>query len=182
MKPKSALAIGLTLSTAFFLVACAQTPEAGPVGPAGPSGPQGPPGPPGDPATAGQEYVGSQTCGGCHTDIFAKFTQSGHPHITTKVENGRPPTYPHDSTTGGLPDPPEGYSWEDISFVIGGFGWKARFVDQEGYLITGESAQYNLPNQLLGTDAQWVPYHPGEAALPHDCGACHTTGYSPEGN
>jgi hypothetical protein len=110
--------------------------------------------------------------------------QSGHPYKLTRVENGGPPVYPYDQITGGVPDPPEGFSWEDISYVIGGFHWKARFIDQDGYIITGDSdatTQYNFANDLLEVDESWVPYHAGEEK-PYDCGGCHTTGYSPEGN
>lgn len=169
----------------LFVVGCAggQGPE-GPVGPAGPAGPEGPPGPQGDPATASQSYIGSDTCGQCHEDIYAKFTLSGHPYKLTKIENGQPPTYPYDDLTGGIPEPPEGYSWDDISYVIGGFAWKARFIDQDGYIITGDAdatTEYNFANEAVGTDEQWVPYHPGEM-LPYDCGGCHSTGYSPDGH
>jgi hypothetical protein len=103
------------------------------------------------------------------------------------VVDGEPPDYPFTN----VPEPPEGYSWEDILFVIGGYNWKARFVDKEGYIITdapGESGsteylnQYNFENLLVGTQAGWVTYHSGEENLPYDCGTCHTTGYSERGN
>jgi hypothetical protein len=68
--------------------------------------------------------------------------------------------------------------------VIGGYGWQARFVDQDGYVVTGDedaATQYNFANEAVGTDAGWVPFHAGEE-LPFDCGVCHTTGYTPDGN
>jgi hypothetical protein len=67
---------------------------------------------------------------------------------------------------------------------MGGYGWKARFIDQEGFIITGDAdatTQYNLVNEAIGLGGDWVPYHPGEEK-PYDCGSCHTTGYQPEGN
>jgi hypothetical protein len=70
------------------------------------------------------------------------------------------------------------------SYVVGGYGWKARFIDQEGYIITGDedaATQYNLENKTLRMDDEWVPYYAGEEK-PYDCGGCHTTGYIPEGN
>ena len=72
----------------------------------------------------------------------------------------------------------------DILYVIGGYGWKARFVDKEGFIITGDAnatTQYNLYNEDLDMGNDWVAYHPGEKK-PYDCGSCHTTGYGPEGN
>jgi hypothetical protein len=171
--------------TTFVIVGCTGPQgEPGPVGPAGATGPLGPAGPPGLDATASQEYVGSEQCGECHQSQYETFILSGHPNKLTKIENGQPPTYPYDEITGGVPDPPEGYSWDDISYVIGGFGWKARFIDSEGYIITGGSdatTQYNFANTAVDAPAGWVSYHAGED-LPYDCGECHTTGYATQGH
>ncbi len=171
----------------------------GPQGPAGPEGPQGPAGPEGAegapglagevaevaaPVTVGAEYAGSATCGACHLEISEVFNQSGHPYKLNKVVDGQPPDYPFTE----LSELPEGYTWDDISYVIGGYNWKARFIDQEGYIITdapGESgnteyvSQYNYANPITGNDEPgWVGYHAGEENKPYDCGPCHTTGYS----
>jgi hypothetical protein len=161
----------------------------GPEGPAGPEGPQGPPGPPGsaaegaETAPAGAEYVGSVACSTCHAEIYETFIKSGHPWKLNKVVDGQPPEYPFTE----LPELPEGYTWDDISYVIGGYNWKARFMNQDGYIITdapGESGnaeylnQWNFANPVLGKDAGWVTYHSGEENVPYDCGSCHTTGYS----
>ena len=156
----------------------------GPVGPAGPAGPAGPQGPQGEAASASQSYIGSEQCGSCHEEQYQKFELSGHPYKLTKIENGEPPTFPFDDLTGGVQEPPDGYTWDDISYVIGGFGWKARFIDQKGFIITGDedsTTQYNFANEDVGTDASWVAYHAGEEK-PYDCGSCHTTGYSPLGH
>ncbi|MEW5986758.1 MAG: multiheme c-type cytochrome, partial [Chloroflexota bacterium] len=127
-------------------------------------------------------YVGSDTCADCHQGIYDVFIKSGHPWKLTKVVDGQPPDYPFTE----IPSPPEGYTWNDISYVIGGYNWKARFVDQQGYIITGANdqatTQYNFYNADLDLGDNWVGYHAGEANLPYDCGTCHTTGYSPEGN
>ncbi|MCA9925122.1 MAG: hypothetical protein KC421_22265 [Anaerolineales bacterium] len=157
---------------------------AGPVGPAGAPGPIGPVGPAGEDATASQAYVGSETCGQCHEDIYARFQLSGHPYKLTKIEAGQPPVFPYDEITGGIPSPPEGYTWDDVTYVIGGYGWKARFIDDRGFIITGDAdslTQYNFANEFVEKPAEWVPYHAGEE-LPYDCGACHSTGYRPEGH
>jgi Collagen triple helix repeat (20 copies)/Cytochrome c554 and c-prime len=156
----------------------------GEAGPAGATGPAGPPGPAYQPAT----YVGAPACQECHTEIYTGFLQSGHRYQLNKVVDGQAPQYPFSA----VPQPPEGYSWNDILYVIGGYGWKARFIDKEGYIITGNTisnttsdaiskTQYNLLNKRLKLGDDWVAYHAGEK-LPYDCGSCHTTGYRPEGH
>jgi len=122
------------------------------------------------------EFVGSQACEECHGEQFDAHRDSGHPYKLTKVENGvRPDDPPH----GGFPDnPPDGWDWDDVTYIIGGYGWKARFVDTEGYVVTGAAVQYNLATE------EWVGYHADEdpGTKPYNCGPCHTTGYDPEGH
>lgn len=175
----------LILATLYLMGCAGPQGDPGPVGPAGVAGPMGPAGPPGVDATASQDYIGSEKCGECHEEEFSKFILSGHPYKLTKIENGKPPVFPFDSRTGGVPDPPQGSTWDDITYVIGGFGWKARFMDQDGYIITGDenaTTQYNYAHEELEVPAGWVAYHAGEENKPFDCGACHTTGYSPLGH
>ncbi len=154
------------------------------------SGRLGRPGPAGEGTAGGAvgaEYVGTETCGACHTEIMDVFMMSGHPWKLNPVVDGQPPDYPFTD----LPELPEGYTWDDILYVIGGYNWKARFVNQEGYIITnppGETGdteylnQYNFANPVVGNEAGWVTYHSGEENKPYDCGSCHTTGYNPQGN
>jgi hypothetical protein len=209
MNHKRILIIGVLLITSIALAACAgpQGPV-GPAGPAGPPGPEGPQGPPGDAgpqgsageagsggetpgsASPGADYVTSTVCAGCHAEIASVFSMSGHAYKLNPVVDGQPPEYPFSE----VPNPPEGYTWDDISYVIGGYNWKARFVDQEGYIITGPPGtrgdadaaaefvgQYNFANPVVGNEAGWVAYHAGEEK-PYSCGTCHTTGYNPNGN
>jgi hypothetical protein len=127
-------------------------------------------------------FVGSNACGECHQDIYDVYANSGHAWALNEVVNGQPPTYPF--TT--ISEPPQGYTWDDISYVIGGYQRKALFVDRQGYVITGDSenatTQYNLANDLLGQTAEWVGYRAGEAEVPYAFGRYHTTGYSARGN
>ena len=182
--------------TAVVTLVAACAGEPGSEGPQGPPGPQGLPGPAGAqgeqgvPGPAGLDglsytppsFIGSEACAECHQEIYDVFMLSGHPYKLNPVVNGDPPQYPFTE----LDDPPEGYSWSDISYVIGGYNWKARFIDQNGYIITGEdenaTTQYNFYNEELGLGDEWVGYHAGEENLPYNCGTCHTTGYSPIGN
>lgn len=189
--------ISLLLGIVLIIAACA-TPEAiqGPVGPAGPAGPEGPQGPAGDPGEpgptgatgpSGAEYVGDQTCSGCHQEKYNLYMQSGHPWALNLITDAQAPQYPFTS----IAQPPQGYTWDDVLMVIGGYNWKALFIDKEGYLITDEPGktgtetyanQYNYANRLIGKSADWISYHAGEDNLTFSCGTCHTTGYSTQGN
>lgn len=157
--------------------------EDGEIGEKGEMGEQGEAGAQGEPGVSWQppQYVGSAKCGECHEAQYDKFLLSGHPYKLNKVVNGEKPTYPYDDKTGGLPDPPLGLTWNDVSYVIGGFGWKARWVGNDGYIVTGEAGdkvQYNFANPIVGNEAGWVAYHAGEKK-PYTCGECHTTGWIP---
>lgn len=194
----------MTRKTIFFtagalllllvLAACA-----GPAGPEGPQGPKGEPGPAGPAGPAaeskGAEYVGSKTCSACHQSIYDTFIMSGHPWKLSKVVDGKQPAYPFVDQKGAL-ELPEGYTWDDISYVIGGYKWKARFMDKNGFIITspkGEAPdaeahkdyknQWNYANTYVGKKAGWTTYSSGKTTkdqpgLMYTCGTCHTTGYS----
>ncbi len=182
--------VAAVLLVALFVSACAtqtgmEGPQ-GPAGPAGPPGPQGPVGPPGEPGPMGPSgpagvdarpatYVGSTACAQCHEEYAAAHAQTGHAFILNRVEGGQPPEYPNSEV-----ELPEGYAWEDIAYVVGGFARKAVFLDQQGNIITG-TTQYNLGNTRLGVDAGFVEYHAGDSAA-YTCAGCHTTGYVPSGN
>ncbi len=180
-----------------LLAGCAPTPtaqlglpgERGPAGPPGPAGPQGvagtqgPPGPRGEPGLdySAPAYVGSSACQECHAELHDTYRGTGHAWALSKIVDGSAPAFPESE----LPAPPPGYTWDDIQYVIGGYGWMARFVDKQGYLLTGDAdatTQYNLKNRSLDTEAGWVAYHAGDQALSFDCARCHTTGYVAEGH
>ncbi|MEZ4733201.1 MAG: multiheme c-type cytochrome [Caldilineaceae bacterium] len=194
---KKAFYVVLLMVILLLLAGCATMAQAGPPGPAGEPGPAGPPGPggpeglPGPQGPAGPPgvtgldyrpatYVGSEACQECHEELYTSFLGTGHRNALTKVVDGEAPTFPFSE----ISDPPAGYTWDEILYVIGGYGWKARFVDQQGYLITGDAeakTQYNLRNKSLDLGDDWVAYHPGEE-VNFDCGSCHTVGYIPQGN
>lgn len=161
--------------------------DVGPVGPPGPAGVQGSPGergPMGPTGPAGIDYrpsgyVGSATCAECHEEISSEHAATGHAFILNRIE-GAAPTYPH----GEEIEPPVGTTWDDILYVVGGYANKAVFIDQEGNLITGDEdnpTQFNLENDELDRDAEWVAYHAGDETG-YSCAECHTTGYIPSGN
>lgn len=187
----SIAAAGLTAVLAACAAAATPTGPAGPAGPVGPAGPQGPVGPNGPAGPVGPsaaEYVGSEKCAGCHKQTAALYARSGHAHSLSPVVDGQAPRFPFSAVSA----PPDGYTWADVAYVIGGYNWKALFVDQSGYLVTDKPGaasadtayrnQYNLANNLLDQKAAWVSHQAGQAKLGFTCGSCHTTGYRPAGH
>jgi hypothetical protein len=123
-------------------------------------------------------YVTSAGCVDCHEGAYSDvFDFSGHPYKLNKVVDGVAPTYPNSV----VPSPPAGVDWTDVSYVIGGYGWKARFIGTEafnqGYIITGFGGAGPLgSNQWNLLPETWTDYHVDELK-PYDCGSCHTTGW-----
>ncbi len=187
-------AIGLLLALAACSGSQGTQGPVGPAGVAGPFGPQGPAGATGVPGVAGPTgpsaatYVGAATCGGCHAELYKTFKQSGHAWVLNKVADAQPPNYPFTA----LQNPPDGYTWKDIAYVVGGYNRQARFVDQKGYVITDAPGattanaqylnQYNFASIFADKSAGWASYHAGEPNLKFDCGACHSTGYRATGH
>lgn len=121
-------------------------------------------------------YAGSETCKVCHSEIYSQYIKTGHPHKIQKIQN-RAPVYPA-ATSPGVPKPPPGHNWSDITYVIGGFGWKARFMDRDGYIMTGAERQYNLANPHFDKGPHWASYGgPKHGRKPYTCGECHVTGW-----
>jgi len=123
------------------------------------------------PAAKAASYVGSDQCFRCHMEQYNFWQASGHPWKLRKVAKAR---------SAKLPLPP-GYSWDEISYVIGGATKKARFIDLEGYIITAAKDGSEAKTQYNIQDGSWSFYHKGEKK-PYKCGPCHMTAYSPEGH
>jgi predicted CXXCH cytochrome family protein len=119
------------------------------------------------------EYAGSDECKTCHMDIWEDFIKTGHPYKLRPVDEAKQGNEAYGIRE--VTELPEGYTWDDVTYVIGGVWWKTRFVNKTGYIITGDAVQYNIETN------EWVPYHPGEVK-PYNCGKCHTTGYNEGGH
>lgn len=135
-----------------------------------------------DPTNKSATFVGSNACRACHPDIDAWQSIHGHAHKLTRVQ-GAPPEFPEEGTRAGVPNPPEGIDWSDVAYVIGGYTRKARFIDNDGYILTtgleGVDTQWNLSYPANGTTPGFVPYDAErETEKPYDfsCFQCHTTG------
>lgn len=138
-----------------------------------------------DPTNKSAAYVGAEVCRTCHPGIADEHSIHGHAHKLTRIQGG-PPEFPEGGTRAGVPNPPEGFDWSDISYVIGGYTRKARFIDTDGFILTtgvnGVATQWNLFFPANGTTTGFVAYDSGaEAPKPYDfsCFQCHTTGSEP---
>ena len=118
-----------------------------------------------------QAFEGSDFCQGCHEENYRDWSASGHPYKLMKGEEAKHRPIPL----------PLGTVWDDISYVIGGYKWKSRYIDTDGYIITvTEDEDGNAidgGNQYNYLTGEWVDYHEGEVDKPYDCGICHTTNW-----
>lgn len=132
-------------------------------------------------AVFGQDYEGAEFCKDCHEANYNDWKASGHPYKLMKGEFAKHRPIP---LPGGVKWPEGGdapLDMDDVSYVIGGYKWKSRYIDKDGYIITvtedenGNSVDgVNQYNYLTG---EWSNYHAGEEKKPYDCGRCHTTNW-----
>lgn len=142
-----------------------------------------------DPTNGGASYIGSAACTACHPEIAALHAVHGHAHKLTKLDDTTGPTFPAAADRAGVPNPPAGKTWGDITYVIGGYHRKARFLDSLGYVMTdgvdGVNTQWNLDFPPTGTVAGWTAYHADQVdpkPYSYSCFICHTTGPSEDGH
>ena len=141
-----------------------------------------------------QNFVGSDACKNCHSAQYNPWIESGHPYKFTEIFDNQPPVYPPeavnfqnqwmDSLGDGTHD------WADIAGVIGGYGWKARFVGTDGVIIGTASSSFpdagmghNQFNFYGGVDYGWVDYDVSKEnkLYNYGCFKCHTTGGQMDG-
>lgn len=139
-------------------------------------------------APAEMTFVGSDACETCHQEKYDDWIESGHPYKFTVIEGGQEPIYPAEAVNfqaqwmDSLGD--GSHSWADIAGVIGGYGWKTRFVGTDGHIVgSGGSAfstglGHNQFNFFGGEDHGWVNYEAGtmNKVYNYGCFKCHTTG------
>jgi len=152
----------------------------------------------------GATFVGSEKCGDCHSDEHDEWSDSLHPKkiqvatddtvvapwtsdVTIPVADGVDATvFLTKNATGywvSLDD--TGDHTYRVDYVLGGFGWKQRFVTQIG------NSKYILPHQWNLETEGWVAYHAtdwydpatGDAkaiaisqSWDRRCAGCHATG------
>jgi hypothetical protein len=139
-----------------------------------------------DPTNGGASFIGSAACSACHADIAELSSLHGHSFMLNPIA-GAPPEYPVQAERAGVPDPPAGQTFDDVSYVIGGYTHYALFVRTDGFLMTdgteGVPTQWNLAFRANGTPAGFVSFMPGQTEpLPYafDCFRCHTVEPQPQ--
>ncbi len=175
------------LAAALMLAACTGPPgDAGLDGAAGADGADGLDGVGGEDGRDGSDgsdgvdlrtpgRAGAATCAVCHEDEHQAWLRSGHAWAMSAVD-GAPDQEPWDELGdfGHFPtSPPDGVLWDDVSFVIGGWGWKQAYLDESGWLVTGEEAVFRLADD--GWSELMSSAEPGSVAA--DCVACHSSGF-----
>jgi hypothetical protein len=148
------------------------------------------------PALPALTYIGPEDCGACHADYYDSHIQSGHANKIKKIVDGQPPEFADgfdrsvffdllegsncltgDPIDGGRTaiDCPTG--WDDVAYALGGV-YKLRLILKDGYVMSGDKAQYDVPGTSYIMNAR-----PPEGSVSlydgnrYDCGVCHTTGY-----
>lgn len=149
-------------------------------------------------------YVGSAACAGCHSGKHESFAKTGHNFKIQKIANGEQPVFPYtpettitgaidllqfagpdgDGTTNNALGAPTSY--DDVTYVVGGYHWKMRWLDAEGYIVTGNNVQYNIrnsdgtlniPDNHIDDPDVMGDYKASEMNYQYKCGNCHTTGW-----
>lgn len=123
-----------------------------------------------DLSNASANYVGSAACSDCHPSYADLTATHGHTHALKPI-TGQPPQYPDVAPRVGVPSPPPGFNWSDISYVIGGYLFSAHFVNQLGYVLTtgetGVDTEWILPFTPTGATAEFIAFRPDrQAPLP----------------
>jgi hypothetical protein len=134
-----------------------------------------------------QTYVGSDKCKMCHSEKYTDWAASGHPYKFNVTAGDVGPVYPPEAInfqTSWLENLGNGtHDWGNVAGVIGGYGWKARFVGTDGHIIgtAGSAFSTGLGNNQFnfrgGDSLGWVSYHPEDVKIyNYSCFKCHTTG------
>lgn len=125
-----------------------------------------------DPTNKNANFAGSAACSTCHSDYAALHAVTGHAHALTRVQ-GASPSFPSAGAFAGVPNPPNGFAWTDVSYLLGGYTKSALFFGTDGnYLtngLTGTNTQWGLALPHLGHAAQFFSYLPDAVApVPFD--------------
>ncbi|MBY6185725.1 cytochrome c family protein [Marinobacter hydrocarbonoclasticus] len=132
-------------------------------------------------------YVGTERCLTCHAE-HSSFLLTGHNFKLNPVKEGKAPSFPYTDVSGAidyvkgtnssLGDPT---SFEDVSYVIGGYMRTVMFLDRNGHIFAGDTARLDLPaeGEPFGPEHTVpVPVRgPGADTRPYVCARCHTTGW-----
>ena len=101
----------------------------------------------------------------CHKEVKPLWDTHGHSRMLRKAEGSAP--------EGVNVTLPEGMTWGDVSYLIGGDLYYARFANSQGYVVTGPGAQWSMRGESL------TPFKADieNGTLEYSCVKCHTTGW-----
>lgn len=128
------------------------------------------------------KYIGSAACLACHPGLSESHQHHGHAQALTSI-SGKSPEFPETMTGDGVPNPPPGLQWSDVSWVVGGYSTSANFLDNDGFLLTVEDTAQRVAssvgriqaanstgfNVTAGADFGGTPFA-------YNCFRCHATG------
>lgn len=111
----------------------------------------------------GEQYVGSEACRDCHTQIYETWSTTRHSYSVLPAQEAAQAGYPlpHARLGGKTPGVQK---WGDVSYVIGG-RQRITYVDKTGQV---EDTSYH---HRIG---KWNAF---PAKKMSDCGSCHFTGF-----
>lgn len=111
--------------------------------------------------TATAIFAGTQKCLQCHNNESSSIGGApshqfhGHNFKISKISNDETPSFPYSSVEGALAmidnngtptdnvlGTPQSYAY--VTYTSGGFAWKYRWLDKDGYIVTGKQAQNNI--------------------------------------
>jgi cytochrome c553 len=108
-------------------------------------------------------YEGPDKCKTCHAEKYEQWKISLHSKSIVDAKY---------AIAGGYPVPDD-VNQDDLKYTWAGKS-KVRWVNNSGYVITGDAVQYNA------AEKKFVPYESGQT-VGYNCGPCHTTGYDSNG-
>ncbi len=171
---------GLCFLFMALLVGCAQPAEEA-VEPPPSEAPASDPAPADDVAELVAEYVGSESCASCHSELHKGWQQTMHPYMIqegSKILPEAKAALEAELAKGNSdflhisPDGPVLESLNQIDYVVGGF-FKQRFAVHTDEGVRFLTAQYNVPSEDLTIYSSGRNYE-------DRCVACHVTGFDLE--
>ena len=139
-----------------------------------------------DPTNSSANFTGADACITCHADLGPIHQITGHAQALTSIQAAQP-TFPPAGTFAGVPNPPAGFNWGDIAYVLGGYTKSALFFGTDGHFLTtgltATNTQWGLALPHLGHPAQFFPYLPaaaGPTPFDFDTLRAYVTGAAPQ--
>lgn len=135
-------------------------------------------------SNANARFVGSETCAGCHEDVYNRWRQTLMANILVDPAE-RPEVVLGDFST---PNPLVTFTLDDVAFTYGS-KWKQRYFTRIGDDYFVQPAQWDVQNRVWrryyveqGAD-WWVEHYPtDQMSRPTGplCDGCHSTNYNIE--